>query len=306
MLMTEPFYTDKSRVREAFDRAAHSYDGAAVLQREVSDRMSERLDYIRHAPLRILDAGSGTGYGAVGLRSRYPDAQVIELDLAPSMLQVSRQKQQAAPRGGLLGRLFRKAEPWQLCADIEQLPLASASEDMVWSSLAIQWVNTPDQVFAEFHRALRVDGLLMFATLGPDTLCELNHAFAGIDGHTHVNRFIDMHDIGDALVRTGFATPVMDMEKIVLTYDDIKGVMHDLKGIGAHNVTQGRKTGLMGKTAWRDITARYDALRRDGKLPATYEVVYGHAWKPAQRPSRKLDDGSQIIEFQPRPDTPRR
>ena len=122
-------------------------------------------------------------------------------------------------------------------------------------------------------------------------------AFAGIDSHTHTNRFIDMHDVGDALVRAGFATPVMDMEKIVMTYDDLRGVMHDLKGIGAHNVTAGRKPGLMGKTAWQRLEANYETLRRNGKLPATYEVVYGHAWKPEIRPSRKLDDGSQIIEF---------
>ena len=297
--MTEPFYTDKSRVRDAFDRAAHSYDGAAVLQREVSDRMGERLDYIRHAPQRILDAGSGTGYGAVGLRSRYPDAQVIELDLAPSMLRVSRDKQASAPRGGLLGRLFRRAEPWQLCADIERLPLAAGSVDMIWSNLAIQWVNTPDAVFAEFHRALRVDGLLMFSTLGPDTLKELRQAFAGIDGATHVNQFIDMHDMGDALVRAGFATPVMDVERIVLTYDEVKAVMRDLKAIGAHNATAGRGRGLMGRQAWQRIEAAYDRLRQDGRLPATYEVVYGHAWRPAARPRRKLDDGRDIIEFHP-------
>ena len=295
--MSEPFYTDKSRVRQAFERAAPAYDAAAVLQREVSDRMAERLDNIRHQPERILDAGSGTGYGSAMLKTRYPDSRILELDLAHAMLVTARQKVGDGEQGWL-GKLLGKRPPtWQVCGDIEALPIASEAVDMVWSSLAIQWVNTPDATLTEFHRILRVGGLLMFATLGPDTLIELNRAFAGIDSHTHTNRFIDMHDVGDALVRAGFATPVMDMEKIVMTYDDLRGVMHDLKGIGAHNVTAGRKPGLMGKTAWQRLEANYETLRRNGKLPATYEVVYGHAWKPEIRPSRKLDDGSQIIEF---------
>ena len=293
--MTEAFYTDKSRVRASFDRAAATYDRAAVLQREVCDRMATRLDLIRHAPARVLDAGSGTGYGAGLLRARYPEAQVTEMDLAPSMLRASRDKQ--LPQGRLR-RLFARA-PALVCADLEQLPLASGSLDMVWSSLALQWLNTPDAVLAEFHRVLRVDGLLMFATLGPDTLKELRQAFAGIDGATHVNQFIDMHDMGDALVRAGFATPVMDVERIVLTYDEVKAVMRDLKAIGAHNATAGRGRGLMGRQAWQRIEAAYDRLRQDGRLPATYEVVYGHAWRPAARPRRKLDDGRDIIEFHP-------
>lgn len=214
--MSEAFYTDKSRVRAAFERAAPSYDSAAVLQREVSDRMAARLDYIKFSPKVILDAGSGTGYGAAELRRRYPEARVIELDLATTMLQASREKQQAG--GGLLGKLFKRAQPWQLCADVECLPLADASVDMIWSNLAIQWVNIPDGVFAEFQRVLKPEGMLMFSTLGPDTLFELRQSFAGVDGATHVNQFIDMHDLGDALLKSGFAEPVMDMDKIVLTY----------------------------------------------------------------------------------------
>ncbi len=295
-MSSESFYTDKSRVRASFDRAARSYDGAAVLQREVSDRMAGRLDLIRHAPGVILDAGSGTGYGAATLRDRYADARVVEFDLALSMLQASRAKQMPA---GLLKKLFTRA-PAQVCGDLENLPLATGSVDMVWSNLAVQWMNTPDRVFAEFHRVLKVDGLLMFSTFGPDTLKELGAAFAGVDAATHVNRFIDMHDLGDALVRAGFATPVMDMEKIVLTYDDAKGVMRDLKAIGARNATEGRGRGLMGKHAWARVEANYEQWRREGRLPATYEVVYGHAWRPAAAPKRKLDDGRDIVEFMPR------
>ncbi|NDV11282.1 malonyl-ACP O-methyltransferase BioC [Crenobacter caeni] len=292
--MSEAFYTDKARVRASFEKAAASYDGAAVLQREVSDRMDERLGVIRQIPLTVLDAGSGTGYGAAALRARYPDARVIELDIAHAMLAASRGKQAAAR--GMLGRLFSRARPWQVCADVEALPLADASVDMVWSNLAIQWLNEPDKVFAEFRRVLKPDGLLMFSTLGPDTLFELRAAFAGQDAATHVNRFLDMHDLGDALSRAGFAQPVMDMEKIVLTYAQMRDVLRDLKAIGAHNSTAGRSAGLTGKHFWRRVEAAYDAQRKDGVLPATYEVVYGHAWRGAP-PAGRLADGRQVIEF---------
>ncbi|MFC4159495.1 malonyl-ACP O-methyltransferase BioC [Chitinimonas lacunae] len=289
--MSEAFYTDKQAVRRSFDRAARSYDGAAVLQREVAERMLDRLQWVKLAPRHILDAGCGTGYAGPRLRQRYEGARLLELDLAPAMLAVARE------RVGLLGRWFGRA-PWQVCGDIEALPLASGSLDLVWSSLALQWVNEPDAAFREFHRVLRPEGLLMFSTFGPDTLQELRAAFAGVDNHTHVNRFIDMHDLGDALSRAGFASPVMDMEKIVLTYEDMRAVMSDLKALGAHNVTLGRRTGLMGKSAWSRAMATYEQLRRDGRLPASYEVVYGHAWKPT--PVERRDDGRQVIQFQPK------
>ncbi|AXE35497.1 malonyl-ACP O-methyltransferase BioC [Chromobacterium phragmitis] len=294
--MSEAFYTDKARVRASFEKAAASYDSAAVLQREVSDRMAERLDYIKHQPAMILDAGAGTGYGAAGLRRRYPQARVIELDLARAMLLASRER--AREGDGLLKKLFKPSAPWQINADIERLPLADASVDMIWSNLTIQWVNVPDKMFAELRRVLKPEGLLMFSTLGPDTLSELRGAFAGVDGATHVNQFIDMHDIGDALMRAGFAEPVMDMEKIVLTYGDAKSVMRDLKAIGAHNATAGRGRGLMGKAAWRKVEEAYEQHRRDGKLPASYEVVYGHAWKGSGKKLAKMsEDGRQVIEF---------
>ncbi|OHX21960.1 malonyl-ACP O-methyltransferase BioC [Chromobacterium sphagni] len=294
--MSEAFYTDKARVRASFEKAAASYDSAAVLQREVSDRMAERLEYIKHQPAVILDAGAGTGYGAAQLRGQYPQARVLELDLAHAMLMASRQRQREGD--GLLKKLFKPSLPWQVVADVERLPLADDSVDMIWSNLTIQWINEPDRMFAELRRVLKPDGLLMFSTLGPDTLFELRGAFASVDAATHVNQFIDMHDIGDALMRAGFAEPVMDMEKIVLTYDDARGVMRDLKAIGAHNATAGRGRGLMGKQAWRKVEAAYERYRHDGKLPASYEVVYGHAWKGSGKKVAKMsDDGRQVIEF---------
>jgi malonyl-CoA O-methyltransferase len=165
---------------------------------------------------------------------------------------------------------------------------------MVWSNLALQWVNDPPRTFAEMRRVLMPGGLLMFSTFGPDTLKELRQTFGTLDGHAHVNRFLDMHDIGDALMRAGFAAPVMDMEKVTLTYDDLAGLMRDLKALGAHNANQGRGRGLLGKSAWQRLQQQYEALRRDGKLPATYEVVYGHAWKGEKKPA---PGEAQVVRF---------
>jgi malonyl-CoA O-methyltransferase len=294
--MSEVFYTEKARVRASFERAAHSYDAAAALQQEVARRMDERLDYIKVAPKVILDAGSGTGFGSALLRRRYPDARVIELDLAHSMLCESRDKQRR--EAGMLGRLMGRARPWQVGGDLERLPLATASVDMIWSSLAIQWVNIPDAMFAEFYRVLKPEGMVLFSTLGPDTLMELRQSFEGLDGGTHVNRFIDMHDLGDAMLAGGLAEPVVDMEKIVMTYDTVRDVLRDLKAIGAHNVTQGRNRGMMGKQTWRTLEARYETWRHDGRLPASYEVIYGHAWRGGDRKKpATLSDGRQVIEF---------
>ncbi len=281
------FLIDKRQMRRAFSRAAQNYDATAVMQREVCSRMLERLDYIKLQPAHILDAGSGTGWGTRQLTQRYPGAQTIALDIAIGMLQTAR------GRSGWWQKLFGGAKQMPVCADIEALPLASDSVEMVWSNLAVQWCNDLPAVLIELHRVLKVDGLLMFSTFGPDTLKELRQAFNGVDQHNHINRFTDMHDIGDMLVHGGFADPVMDMEYITLTYDDVRGVLQDLKTIGAHNATAGRSPGLMGKNAWARLIDNYERLRSNGKLPATFEVVYGHAWKPQPRVTR---DGAAIIQ----------
>jgi malonyl-CoA O-methyltransferase len=281
------YLIDKMQVRRAFNRAAPDYDGAAVLQREICNRMLERLDYVKLQPTRILDIGSGTGWGTRQLAQRYSSSQLIALDIAIAMLQT------AQARSGWWQKLFGGSRHNQICADVEALPVAENSVDLVWSNLALQWCNDLPATLADLNRVLRVDGLLMFSTFGPDTLKELRHAFEGVDGNNHLNRFTDMHDIGDMLSHGGFAEPVMDMEYITLTYDDVRGVMNDLKQIGAHNATAGRGNGLMGKQAWSRLVKNYERQRRDGKLPATYEVVYGHAWKPQPRLTR---DGAAIIQ----------
>ena len=281
------FDINKKAVKRAFSRAALQYDAAAVMQREICTRMLERLDCIRQQPGIILDAGSGTGWGTRQLGERYPAAQIVALDIAMGMLQA------ACGNSSWWRKLFVGNAPRYVCADMEALPVKTGSIDMVWSNLAVQWVNDLPATLKEFHRVLKVEGLLMFSTFGPDTLKEIRSAFKGVDGYNHLNRFADMHDIGDMLVAGGFADPVMDMEYITLTYNDVKAVMQDLRSIGAHNVTAGRASGLMGKTAWNRVLSNYEQLRQDGKLPATFEVIYGHAWKPQPK---KTADGRVIIK----------
>lgn len=270
--MSDQYQIDKARVRASFDRAAGSYDAAAILQQEIRTRMLERLELVKIAPQVILDAGCGTGHASVALGKRYSGGSVISLDLALGMLQ------QTLAHYPLLKRILGSKRPVALCADIEQLPLSDNSVDLIWSNVAIQWCNNLDQAFGEMARVLRTDGLLMFSTFGPDTLRELRVASG--NEHVHVSRFIDMHDIGDALVRAGFADPVLDVERFVLTYDDVMAVMRDLKAIGANNAAAGRARGLLGRGFLARLTAAYEQFRHEGKLPATYEVIYGHAWKP--------------------------
>lgn len=272
------YWMDKARVRASFDRAAQTYDAAAILQKLVRTEMLSRLDLIKIKPKAILDAGCGTGHGSFALQKRFNRAQVISLDIALGMLQKTHQQQP------FLSKLLRQKN--LVCADIEHLPVLSHHLDMVWSNLALQWCNDLDAAFSEVARVLQPNGLFMFSTFGPDTLKELRIASQTANNTTQftsVSRFIDMHDIGDALVRAGFSAPVLDVERYTLTYDDVKSVMKDLKSIGAHNATQGRARGLLGRGFLQQLTQQYEQFRQKaeegGKLPATFEVVYAHAWK---------------------------
>lgn len=292
--MADLYHIDKARVRASFNKAADSYDAAAVLQKEVRQRMFDRLDLIRIKPKTILDAGSGTGHASRLLADRFNDSSIIQLDIAMGMLEKSRYANGFGSKmKNSLKQLLGFAGPDAICADMENLPLAANSIDFIWSNLAVQWCNNLDAVFSEANRALMPGGLLMFSSFGPDTLKELREASAVDPDYVHVNRFIDMHDVGDALTRAGFSSPVLDVEHFTLTYDDVLGVMRDLKAIGAHNVTQGRRRGLEGKSFLHNLTERYERFRQQGKLPATFEVVYGHAWKPEAQ--AKSLDGSVPI-----------
>ena len=266
----DAYFLDKARVRASFNRAANTYDAAAMLQKLVREEMLSRLDLIKIAPKAILDAGCGTGHGSFALQKRFKHAQVLSLDLALGMLQKTEAQRP------ILHKIFGKTA--LVCGDIESLPLADTSIDLVWSNLALQWCNDLDAAFNEAMRVLKPNGLLIFSTFGPDTLKELRVSTS--NGKTHVSRFIDMHDIGDALTRIGFNAPVLDVERYTLTYDDAKSAMKDLKAIGAHNATYGRNKGLTGKGFLSHLSTQYEQFRVDGKLPATFEVIYGHAWKP--------------------------
>lgn len=254
--------------------------------------MQERLDYVTLEPKRIVDLGCSRGGSFSGLGARYPAAELIGVDLVPAMLTME---------GPGVGRgwrrwlgLSRPSGSLRLAADAARLPLPQASAGLIWSNLLLHWLDDPLPVFAETHRLLDVGGLIMFSTFGPDTLKELRAAFA--DGRDHTQRFIDMHDLGDMLVASGFADPVMDMEVITLTYTTLDGLFADLRGAGATCAMASRNRALSGRQSWAAARTAYEALRREGRLPATFEVVYGHAWKTAPK---KLADGRSIVRFEP-------
>ncbi len=274
--MADRYFIETRLKRRAFERAAATYDAAAALQREVARRLFERLDYVKHSPQVRLDAGAGTGFATRGLQARYPDSSVIALDIARAMLK-------RVPSG------------WLVCADIEQLPLKRAAVGMVWCNLALQWSNSPDKVFQEVQRVLQPGGLYLFSTFGPDTLKELRAAW--VDEHTHMNLFFDMHDLGDLLLAAGLSDPVMERESMTVTYSEVTDLMRDLKAIGAQNATAGRRMGLTGRARIRTVKENYERCRENGKLPATFEVIYGHAWKPETRLS---SSGRPVIDIMPR------
>ncbi len=274
---------DKAAARRAFSAAAADYDAAAVLQREIGERMLGRLDYIRIEPRTVLDLGCGTGAVLDRLARRWRRARVIALDFAYPMLL------QARRRGHWLNR------PRPLCADMERLPLADDSVDLIFSNATLQWATDLDATFADLRRVLRPGGLLMFTTFGPDTLTELRAAWAAADGDAHVSPFLDMHDIGDALVRSRFADPVMDAERITMTYPDVYGLMRDIKAIGAHNVLNARPRGLTGRRRLRAMEQAYEQFRRDDRLPSTWEIVHGHAWVGSEAQARQASGGEVAI-----------
>ena len=283
-------------MKDSFARAAASYDEAAVLARETGRRMAERLDLVNISPRRMADIGCATGDGIRELQRRYPRTLPLAIDYARPMLGVVRD------RVPLLQRLRGKS-PRLLNADVRQLPLATGSLELVWSNLMLHWLDAPSALpaaFAELHRVIGTGGLLMFSMLGPDTLKELRAAAQKVrvtEGNPHgtgdtPRRFPDMHDIGDLLVHAGFADPVMDMEMIALTYASPRGLLRDQRQLGVRDELLGRQPWRQ----WRRVLAAWD--RVDGRLPASFEIIYGHAWKAAPRVA---SDGRAVVSFAPRP-----
>ena len=270
---------DARAARRRFGRCSRDYDRHAVLQAEVRGELLQRLGLVTLTPGVVLDAGCGTGHASRALRRRYPRAHVIALDYAPAMLQAAR------ARSAWLRPFDR------VCADAQQLPFADASIDLIFSNLLVHWCE-PGRLFRELRRVLAPRGLLSFSCLGPDSLRELRTAWSQADDAPHVHFFPDMHDVGDELVRAGFAAPVLDVERYSLHYRDLHALAADLRGCGAVNALVDRPKGLTGKGKFARLAAAYEALRADGRLPASVEVVYGQAWAPQTPGSRPAAPGA--------------
>jgi malonyl-CoA O-methyltransferase len=293
---------DLGRVRTLFGDPARIAE-SGFLRREVATRMHERLSLIKIAPQHVLDAGCGEGADLATLQKRFPQATLLGLDASTTMLTHA----QAAQKEGLsaVNRLLQQWLPGKsgfgrasgaalLSGNFAQLPFGVNSVDLVWSNLAVHWHPQPDRVFAEWRRVLRQDGLLMFSCFGPDTFKELRTAFAAGDGEPHVLPFVDMHDFGDMLVNAGFATPVMDMETLTVTYSSVDKLMADVRACGG-NPLDTRSRGLLGRAAWQRVVDVLEQSRRaDGKIPLTFEIVYGHAFRPV---ARTTAGGEAIIRF---------
>ena len=281
----------RQQIRQAFARASKSYDAAAILQREVLRRLSERLVDLGLQPERILDIGAGTGSGIRELKKLYRRATLVGMDFALPMLQQLRSN----------SGIWRK--PLTVCADAHNLPFANNSFDLVFSSLTFQWCDDLPKVLAESRRVLAGEGVLLFATLGPDTLSELRSAWAAVDQSPHVNMFTDMHIIGDALLQAGFKNPVLDVERIVLSYASVKQLLLEIKALGANTViAPTRKTGLMGRQRFLKMQQAYQQFAlENGHYPASFEVVFGLAWQS----EKQTEPGVAPISFVP-PDTLRK
>jgi malonyl-CoA O-methyltransferase len=271
----EVFGLDRRAVAHAFDRASTSYDAAAALQERVRNELVGRLGDLKLSPKSILDLGAGTGHSSRALKRRFPDSLVVAVDIAAGMLELAKHQ----------SRWLRRFE--RVRADAYTLPFRDASFDLVFSSLMLQWCDDLDAVFAELARVLRPGGALVFSTFGPDTLLELRESWSVSDAPgNHVNHFFDVPSLGSALMHAGLAEPVLDVDRIVTGYDDVLTLMRELKAIGAHNVTRGRARGLTGRRRLAAMTQAYEALRRDGKLPATWEVVNVVCWGGEPRSHR--------------------
>ena len=284
-------HIDKKRAQAAFNKASVSYEDAAVLQKHVLGEMFLRLKLLKINPEIILDLGCGPGNAGPDLKATYKPRDLIYLDFAYDMLKKAEQKN----KDHFLKSFSNKTSQQFICADMEAIPLSEGSIDMIWSNLSLQWCNHLDQVFTQIGKILKHNGLFIFSTFGPSTLHELRASLASFSQHSHVNQFIDMHDIGDALVGCGFSDPVLDVDLYTLTYNTFKDIMYDLKHIGASNALEGRAKGMTGKGFLYQLEKSYETYRADKKLPASYEVVYGHAWKV----NKPLDESS-VVKFYPK------
>ncbi|SAL42991.1 type 11 methyltransferase [Caballeronia terrestris] len=291
---------DPRRLREIFDARAAAFDDVSFLTREIAERMRERLDYIKVTPTRVLDAACGIGADLPGLRERFAEASVLGIDISSAMLaraNVAESADAQADAGwrrflpATLSKAFGARGPQLAQADFSALPFAGEAFELLWSNLALHWHSRPDLVFPEWQRVLKVNGLLMFSTFGPDTLRELSRAYRAAEGslgiapRPHTIDFVDMHDLGDMLVESGFEIPVMDQEVLTITYRSPESLLEDVRGWGAYPFERTVEASSIDAEALRGAVYRaLEALRRDdGTIPLTFEVIYGHAWKAVPR-----------------------
>ncbi len=253
---------DIKSIKRSFNQATKRYDKAAVLQREVADRLLDCLDLMLIEPQCILDCGARTGYMTQALQARYPEASLFSLDLAEILLE-------------------KNKSALKICSAYEVLPIKKNSVDMIISNLNLHWSNDLAACLREFQRILKPEGLLLFTLLGRDTLCELRESF-GEAGAVHVHSFLDMHDVGDQLLQSGLQEPVMNMETIHLHYQSLSALFRDLKATGTHNANYDRLRGLMGKHRWQKMLSNYKNFCHDNVYPASFEIIYGHAWQATQ------------------------
>jgi len=294
---------DTRHLRRIFDRRAATFDDVAFLPREIAQRMRERLEYIKVNPAAVLDIACGQGDDLPSLRERFPEAPVFGTDLSLAMLR--RAREHDAPDTSWrrflpasVGRALGSRGPRVAQADFAELPFAHDAFELLWSNLALHWHPRPDLVFGEWQRVLKVNGLLMFSTLGPDTLKELRGAFAeveaahGVPTRAHVIDFVDMHDLGDMLVENGFEIPVMDQETLTITYKTPEKLLADVRRWGAYPFERngdGDNGGTHGaRRLHRALVAALEARRctdgpHAGTIPLTFEIIYGHAWKAVPR-----------------------
>ncbi|MCM0043492.1 MAG: methyltransferase domain-containing protein [Burkholderiaceae bacterium] len=293
-------------VRQCFLRPERCAD-SQFLRREISARMFERLALIKTDPQRMLDAGCGEGDDLLGLQQAFPSAQLIGLDLSLPMIDHARRAGDSSRSGmkQLMSRLLaRRSLPVHgaalACADFGALPVGRSSIDLVWSNLALHWHPQPHRVIDEWSQAMRTGGLLMFSCFGPDTFAELREAFAAADGEPSRQRvlpFVDLHDYGDMLLQAGFETPVMDMEKMNITYSSVEKLLADVRAFGGNPSLQ-RPQGLQGRRQWERFVKHLGARRTaEGKITLTIEVVYGHAFRSAPRSNSR---GEAIVRFERR------
>ena len=265
---------DKNYKRKIFNRSAKSYDQFSVLQDKISNSLFKRLDLIKLHPELILDLGCGTGRNGKILKDRYSNARIVNYDFSENMLLEARKKQKS-----LIDKNLKIKRSSFICGDIEDLVFANEVFDIVWSTNSLQWCNNLPITFNKIRSILKLEGLFIFSTFGPNTLFELRNITKEISSYQKINDFINMHNIRDILINEGFSNPVIESEEFCLTYNSIDKLFLELKNIGATSGFTIKKNGLTGKSFLKKITEGYEKYRSYGKFPATYEVIYGYTWR---------------------------